>query len=127
MKIASYQFNRLEFSGSLGDLGTLIPLSLALIIICQLSATTVFLMIGIFYLSCGFFYKLPIPVQPLKVVSAIAIAFPAKITLPVLAASGLTFGVILLLLSLTGLINWIAKFFSKPIVRGIQLGLGQIL
>ncbi|MBT4286236.1 MAG: sulfate permease [Deltaproteobacteria bacterium] len=127
MKIASYQFNRLEFSGSLGDLGTLIPLSLALIIICQLSATTVFLMIGIFYLSCGFFYKLPIPVQPLKVVSAIAIAFPAKITLPVLAASGLTFGVILLLLSLTGLINWIAKFFSKPIVRGIQLGLGLIL
>ncbi len=127
MKIRSYQFDRVEFAGSLGDLGTLIPISLALIIICQLSATTVFLMIGIFYLSCGFFYKLPIPVQPLKVVSAIAIAFPEKITVSILSASGLIFGIILLLLSFTGLINWIAKFFSIPVVRGIQLGLGFIL
>ncbi|MBU3916814.1 putative sulfate/molybdate transporter [bacterium] len=127
MKIGSYKFDRVEFAGSLGDFGTLIPLSLALIIICQLSVTTVFLMIGVFYITCGIYYKLPIPVQPLKVVSAIAIAFPAKVTLPVLAASGLIFGAVMLLLSFTGLINWIAKFFSKPIVRGIQLGLGFIL
>ncbi|NQU63990.1 MAG: sulfate permease, partial [SAR324 cluster bacterium] len=46
---------------------------------------------------------------------------------PVIAASGLIFGVILLLFAYTGLIDWLAKFFTKSIVRGIQLGLGLIL
>lgn len=117
----------MEFAGSLGDLGTLIPLSVALIVITGLNATTVLLMAGLFYIGTGLYYKLPIPVQPLKVVSAVAIAFPDKITLPVMAAAGILFGVILLLLSFTGAIDRIAKFFPKPIVRGIQVGLGLIL
>ncbi len=127
MQIGTFSFNRVEFAGSLGDLGTLIPLSIALIIINGLSVTSVFLMVGLFYIASGLYFKLPLPVQPLKVVSAIAIAFPLKVTAPVIAASGLIFGVVLLLLAFTGLIDWLAKFFTKPIVRGIQLGLGLIL
>ncbi len=127
MQIGSYRFDRTEFAGSLGDLGTLIPLSVALIVICGLAITPVFLMVGLLYIVCGLYYKLPIPVQPLKVVSAIAIAYPLKITLSVLSASGIIFGCILLLLAFTGLIDWLAKFFSKPVIRGIQLGLGFIL
>lgn len=127
MQIGSYKFDRVEFAGSLGDLGTLIPLSVALMVITGLSVTSVLLMVGLFYIVSGIYYKLPIPVQPLKVVSAIAIAYPAKITLPIIAASGITFGVILLFLAFTGLIDWLAKFFTKPIMRGIQLGLGFIL
>ncbi|GBC59189.1 sulfate permease [Desulfonema ishimotonii] len=127
MEIRSYKFDRTEFAGSLGDLGTLIPLSVALILINGLSATSVLLMIGLFYIFSGFYFRLPIPVQPLKLVSAIAIAFPEKVTLPILAAAGMTFGACLLMLSLTGLIDWLARFFRKPIMRGIQLGLGLIL
>ncbi|QTA89556.1 putative sulfate/molybdate transporter [Desulfonema magnum] len=127
MQIATYRFDRLEFSGSLGDLGTLIPLSVSLILLTGLGVTPVFLMVGLFYIFSGLYFKLPIPVQPLKVVSAIAIAFPDKISLPVIAASGILFGVILLFLAFTGLIDWLAKFFTKPIMRGIQLGLGFIL
>lgn len=127
MQISSYKFDRVEFAGSLGDLGTLIPLSVALMVITGLSVTSVLLMVGLFYIISGIYYKLPIPVQPLKVVSAIAIAYPAKITLPIIAASGITFGIILLFLAFTGLIDWLAKFFTKPIMRGIQLGLGFIL
>ncbi len=127
MQIGSFKFDRVEFAGSLGDLGTLIPLSVALIVITGLGVTSVLLMVGLFYIVSGIYYKLPIPVQPLKVVSAIAIAYPAKITLPIIAASGITFGAILLFLSFTGLIDWLAKFFTKPIMRGIQLGLGLIL
>jgi len=127
MQIGSFSFDRVEFAGSLGDLGTLIPLSVALIIVNGLSVTAVFLMVGLFYIASGLYFKLPVPVQPLKVVSAIAIAFPLQITAPVIAASGLIFGVILLLFAYTGLIDWLAKFFTKSIVRGIQLGLGLIL
>jgi SulP family sulfate permease len=126
-KLNGFQFNRLEFAGSLGDLGTLIPLSVALITINDLGFTPIFLMVGLFYLITGFYYRLPIPVQPLKVVAAIAIAFPDKITLPVMSATGILFGVILILLAVTGVIDKISKFFTRPIVRGIQLGLGFIL
>lgn len=127
MKIGSYKFDRLEFAGSLGDLGTLIPLSAALILITGLSVTPVFLMVGLFYIFAGLYYKLPIPVQPLKLVSAIAIAYPDQITLPILSAAGIAFGVILMFLALTGLIDWLGRFFTKPIMRGIQVGLGIIL
>ncbi len=127
MKIGSYTFDRMEFAGSLGDLGTIIPLSIALIMICQLSFTTVFLLVGLFYIFCGSYFKLPIPVQPLKVFTAIAIANPDKVTITILASSGLILGIFLIILAISGWINWIARFFQKPIVRGIQLGLGLIL
>ena len=127
MQIASYRFDRVEFAGSLGDLGTLIPLSIALVMVNGLSFTSVFMLVGIFYCVSGFYFRLPVPVQPLKVVSAIAIAFPDKITLPVMSATGILFGVFLIFLAGTGLIDRLARFFTKPIVRGIQLGLGFIL
>ncbi len=127
MQIASYRFDRVEFAGSLGDLGTLIPLSIALVMVNGLSFTPVFMLVGIFYCVTGFYFRLPVPVQPLKVVSAIAIAFPDKITLPVMSATGILFGIFLIFLAGTGLIDRLAKFFTKPIVRGIQLGLGFIL
>lgn len=127
MQIGPYKFDRVEFAGSLGDLGTLIPLSVGLMVVTGLSVTPVLLIVGLFYVCAGLYYKLPIPVQPLKVVAAIAIAYPVKITVPVIAASGIILGVILLLLSITGLIDWLAKFFTKSVVRGIQLGLGLIL
>jgi len=127
MQIGSHRVDRVEFAGSLGDLGTLIPLSIALVTINGLGFTSVFLLVGFFYFATGLYYKLPIPVQPLKVVSAIAIAFPEKISLSVMSATGLLFGAILILLAFTGLIDRLARLFTKPIVRGIQLGLGFIL
>jgi len=127
MQTGNYRFDRVEFAGSLGDLGTLIPLAVPLILVTGLNVTSVLLWIGLLYIASGLYYRLPIPVQPLKVVAAIAIAFPEKITIATVAAAGIMIGVILLLLALTGMINWLAGFFTKPIVRGIQLGLGLIL
>jgi len=127
MQKENYRFDRVEFAGSLGDLGTLIPLAVPLIVVTGLNVTSVLLCVGLLYIASGLYYNLPIPVQPLKVVAAIAIAYPEKITIATIAAAGITIGVILLLLALTGLINWLAGYFSKPIIRGIQLGLGLIL
>jgi SulP family sulfate permease len=119
-------FNRMEFSGALGDLGTLLPIVVAMILINQLSPTAVFLSFGLFYLVTGFFYRLPVPVQPLKAVGAIAIAYPAMITEPVIGAAGIIFGALLLLLSITGTVDQIAKLFTQPVIRGIQLALGLV-
>jgi sulfate permease, SulP family len=120
------RFDRVEFAGSLGDLGTLLPIVVAMILINKLSPSAVFLSFGLFYLITGYYYRLPVPVQPLKAVGAIAIAYPLLITESVIGASGIIFGVILLLLSVTGTVNALAKIFTQPVVRGIQLSLGLV-
>jgi SulP family sulfate permease len=125
MQKGGYKFDRMEFAGSLGDLGTLIPLSVAMIVINGLNVTAVFLMVGLFYIGAGLYYKLPVPVQPLKVVAAIAIA--SQMDAATIAASGYLMGIILLFIAATGIVDALARLFTKPIVRGIQLGLGFIL
>ena len=122
----SFLFNRVELAGSLGDLGTLLPIVVAMILINKLSPSTVFLSFGLFYLITGYYYRLPVPVQPLKAVGAIAIAYPAVITESVIGASGIIFGAILLLLAVTGMVDRLAKLFTQPVVRGIQLALGLV-
>lgn len=124
--IDKLRFDRVEFAGSLGDLGTLLPIVVAMILINKLSPSTVFLSFGLFYIITGFYYKLPVPVQPLKAVGAIAIAYPLLITESVIGASGIIFGAILLLLSVSGTVNALAKLFTQPVVRGIQLSLGLV-
>ena len=120
------RFDRVELAGSLGDLGTLLPIVVDMILINKLSPTTVFLAFGLFYMMTGFYFRLPIPVQPLKAVGAIAIAFPNQITESVIGASGILFGLVLLVLSLSGTLDRVAKLFTQPVVRGIQLALGLI-
>ena len=123
---STFRFDRVELAGSFGDLGTLLPIVVAMILINKLSPTTVFLAFGLFYLLTGFYYRLPVPVQPLKAVGAIAIAYPGQITESVIGAAGMIFGFILLFLSLSGTLDRIARLFTQPVVRGIQLALGLI-
>ena len=123
---SSFKFDRVELAGSFGDLGTLLPIVVGMILINKLSPTTVFLSFGLFYVLTAFVYRLPIPVQPLKAVGAIAIAFPNQITEPVIGASGVIFGALLLVFALTGFVDRLAKLFTPPVVRGIQLALGLV-
>ncbi len=120
------RFDRVELAGAFGDLGTLLPIVVAMIFINQLSPSAVFLGFGLFYVLVGYYYRLPIPVQPLKAVGAIAIAYPAVITESVIGAGTIIFGAFLLVVSLTGIMDKIARLFSQAVVRGIQLTLGLI-
>ncbi len=120
------RFDRVELAGGFGDLGTLLPIVVGMILINKLSPSAVFLAFGLFYLATGYYYRLPVPVQPLKAVGAIAIAYPALITEPVIGASGILFGALLLLFALTGMVDTLAKLFTPPVVRGIQLALGLV-
>lgn len=119
------KFDLKELGGSLGDLATFLPLAIGLITVCGLNATSLFLAAGILYIVAGILYGVPIPVQPLKATSAIAIALavPAK----EISAAAFLAGVLFLLVSLFRLDARIGKVFSRPIVRGIQLGLGVLL
>jgi sulfate permease, SulP family len=122
----SFRMDRVELAGSFGDLGTLLPIVVGMILINKLSPTTVFLAFGLFYIITAFYFRLPIPVQPLKAVGAIAIAFPDQISESVIGASGVIFGALLLIFSLTGFVDKLAKIFTQPVVRGIQLALGLV-
>lgn len=123
---AGRRFDRLELAGSFGDLGTFLPIVVAMILLNGLSPSAVLLAFGLFYVFTGLFYRLPVPVQPLKAVAAIAIASPALVTVPVIAAAGILFGAVMLALWAFRLVDLAARLFTAPVVRGIQLALGMI-
>lgn len=111
-----------ELAGSFGDLGTLLPYVIGAITFASLNVTSVFFAFGLMYLFTAWFYRLPIPVQPMKVIGAAIIV--QNLTAGEIAASGILMGVILLIIALTGLIDNISKLTPKSVTMGIQVGLG---
>ena len=115
----------MELSGSLGDLGTLLPIAMGMILINRLDACGVLFTIGAFYILSGLYFETTSPVQPMKVIGAYALATglgPTQI-----AASGLIMGLLLLVIGATGAINLIGRYTPKSAVRGVQLGTGALL
>jgi len=117
--------NAQEIGGSLGDLGILIPLAILLIVNNGLSPVTVFFFVGLHYLITGYYFKIPLPIQPLKAATMIAIATGASPQL--IGATGILMGAILLILTFGKAAILIGRIFTKPIVRGIQLAVGLFL
>ena len=122
---SKYQFSRLEFSGSLGDLGTLLPLALGLILVNGLSPNGIFLSVGLFFIFSGLYFGVTVPIQPMKVISAYAIA--TAMTASQITASGYLIGLVLLVIGATGAITVIGKYIPKSVVRGVQLSTGTLL
>ncbi len=116
------RFDRNELSGAFGDLGTDFPLIAAMILAAGLDAASVLVLFGAMQIFTGVTYGLPMPVQPLKAMAVIVIT--QRISGEVLAGGGLAIGVTMLLLSVTGLIDVLARAVPKSVVRGIQFGLG---
>ncbi len=120
-----YRFNRLEFAGSLGDLGTLLPLAIGMIIINGLSPSGLFLSVGVFFIFSGCYYGVTSPVQPMKVIGAYAIA--TGITASQIAASGVLIAFFLLVLGGTGAIRVLGRWIPKSVIRGVQISTGTLL
>jgi SulP family sulfate permease len=122
---SAFPLTRLDVAGAFGDVGVLFPIAIALITLNGLNPTAVFLAAGLTYILAAWYFQVPMAVQPLKAVAAIALA----IGLPpsAVASAGLLMGVLLALVALTNTAVWLAKLFTLPIVRGIQLGLGLLL
>lgn len=120
-----YRFNRMELSGSLGDLGALLPLVFGMVMVNGMSVTGTFYTIGIFYLVAGAYFKVPVPVQPMKAISAYAIATGATAA-QVSGSAGLVC-LFLFLIGITGTIDFIGRLIPKSVIRGIQLSTGMLL
>lgn len=122
MTLKGIKINRQEFSGAFGDMGTNFPLLVAMIIAAGLHTPSVFIVFGAMQIFTGVVYKMPMPVQPLKAMATLVIT--QKIAGNVLMGAGLAIGVVMLILSLTGILDKLTKFIPKAVIRGIQMGLG---
>ncbi|MBL4701836.1 MAG: putative sulfate/molybdate transporter [Phycisphaeraceae bacterium] len=116
------QFNLRELSGSLGDMGTFLPLSVAMAMTCGMDIGLIFIFAGLMNIVTGLLFRQPIPVQPMKAIAAVAIA--EGLSPGTIASAGMLMGVIMFLLAIFGGIDWIAKKIPLPVVRGIQAGVG---
>jgi len=120
------RFDRREWAGAFGDLGTLIPFMVGYISIAQLDPLGILFMFGILMVASGWFYKTPIPVQPMKAIGGAAIAGASAVTPGMIWGAGLFTGIFWLTLGLTGKLGFITKIAKKPVLMGIMLGLGLI-
>ena len=93
-----------------------------MVLAAGLDVTSVLVMFGLMQVLTGLAYGLPMPVQPLKAMAVIVIT--QKLAPGVLFGGGLAIGVVMLLLAVTGAVDWLAGVVPRPVVRGIQLGLG---
>jgi hypothetical protein len=119
------KFDRNELAGAFGDIGTDFPLMIGMILASNLDSASVLIMFGVWQIFTGLYYKMPMPVQPLKAMATLVIT--QKLGANILYGGGLAIGLTMFLLSITRLIDWIGKIVPKSVIRGIQFGLGMKL
>ncbi len=124
MRLWGNDYNKMEFAGAFGDLGTLIPFVVGYITLNKMDPLGILVAFGIFKIFVGLYFRTPVPIQPMKAIGGMAIAHAGTITHGMIWASGIFTGIFWLLMGLTGAITWIEKVTTKPVVRGIMLGLG---
>ncbi|MDD1715106.1 MAG: putative sulfate/molybdate transporter, partial [Methanoregulaceae archaeon] len=91
----------------------------------DLDISYIFLFFGIWFVITGLYYRLPIPIEPMKAVAVIVIA--GGFTAGEIAASGLILGVIFLVLGFGTIMAVLDRWIPRSVVRGIQLGLALLL
>jgi predicted benzoate:H+ symporter BenE len=123
-------YSFMELAGAFGDLGTMIPFVVGYIAVLGIDPLGILFMFGLSEIAVGFYFKTPIPVQPMKAIGGAAIASGAAmasgggISAGVVCGAGLFTGLFWLLAGMTGTVNIATRLASKPIIRGIVLGLG---
>jgi MFS superfamily sulfate permease-like transporter len=121
------RYDRAEWAGAFGDLGTLLPFVLAYIAVVRIDPLGILLGFGVCMIAVGLYYKTPVPVQPMKAIGAVAATQAAQtiaITPQAVFAGGLATGLFWLVLGATGLAQKVSRLVPRPIAIGIILGLG---
>ena len=111
-----------DLSGAFADLGTFLPLVIGVLVLGHFDPTGLLIGFGLFAVATGFIYRLPIPVQPMKLVAALAIA--GGLNAAAMMASGLLLGLALLFLGSTGLIERMHRLVPRTVLAGLQIALG---
>jgi predicted benzoate:H+ symporter BenE len=124
---ARNRFDRMEWAGAFGDLGTLVPFVVAYISLLRMDPYGILLAFGIANIVSGLYYRAPFPIQPMKAIGAVATTQAAQtivITPNAVYSAGIVTGLIWFLLGVTGAANKVAQLVSRPVAIGIILGLG---
>ena len=116
------RFSWRELSGSLGDLGTFLPLVVAMSVACELDLGVILILAGLMNVLSGWWFRQPIPVQPMKAIAAVAIT--EQLVAGQIAAAGLITGVAIMVIGACGAADWAGRTIPKAVVRAIQLGVG---
>lgn len=122
------RFDRMEWAGAFGDLGTLIPFVVAYIGVLKMDPFGILFSFGATMVICGLYYKTPFPVQPMKAAGAVAItqaAQTAVITPAAVIGASLATGILWSVLGLTGAAQRITRLVPRAVIVGIILGLGM--
>jgi MFS superfamily sulfate permease-like transporter len=122
--VGGNRYDRSEFAGAFGDLGTLVPFVVGYVTINRLDPQAVLLGFGVIALATGLYFRTPMPVQPMKAIATVAVTQASAVSPAMIWASGLVTGVFWLAMAITGAVGWIAALTSRPVVRGLVLGLG---
>jgi SulP family sulfate permease len=123
--VRGLRIDRQELAGGLGDAGLFVPIAIAMVTVNGLNATAVFGIGGAAYLATAVYFRVPVPVQPLKAFAAAAIALQLEPS--VIAAGALLMSAAMATLGATGLADWIAARFPLVLVRGIQASVALLL
>ena len=119
------RLNRHEIAGSLGDMGTFLPLLVGMSAKNGLDFPAALFFAGLFNVVTGLAFSIPMAVQPMKAIAAVALT--ENLAIGEILAAGVTVSVVVLFLGLTGLIGWVSRAVPKSVVRGLQLALGLSL
>ena len=125
MKIGSFDFSMRELAGAMGDFGTLLPLAVGYISVCGLNPAGLLVAIGMANVLTGLAYRLPMPIEPMKVIAVIAIAQQWQPSM--IYSAGFAMGIIWLLFSIAGIMDRITALTPISVVQGIQIALGVLL
>ena len=108
-----------EAAGSLGDLGTFIPIVVGMTQIVGLDAGTILIFAGLTNIVTGLVFGIPIAVQPMKVICVLAIAGtmgPAEV-----AVAGLAAGLVVFVLAISGFIGTLYRLIPRSVIQGLQM------
>jgi MFS superfamily sulfate permease-like transporter len=124
---ARNRFDRMEWAGAFGDLGTLVPFVVAYITLLKVDPCGILLAFGAAMIVTGFIHRTPFPVQPMKAIGAVATTQAAQtfvMTPATVYAAGLVTGVVWIVLGVTGATKAVTRILPRAVVIGIILGLG---
>ncbi|WP_332448697.1 putative sulfate/molybdate transporter [Methanoculleus sp.] len=120
------RFTLEEIAGAVGDFGTIFPILLGVAIVCpDVNISHFFLFLAAWFIITGLYYRLPIPIEPMKAIGAIVIA--EGLCGGEIVASGIIVGALFLVLGLVGGMTWLGDRIPKSVIRGVQAGLALLL
>ncbi|SIQ95475.1 Sulfate permease, MFS superfamily [Haladaptatus litoreus] len=120
-----FKFTVGEVTGAVGDSITVLPVVVAVAALTDLDLAVLLLGFAVFQVVWGVRYGLPMSVEPMKALAALAIA--GALSGDELLTAGLLAGFVLLVLGKTRSLERLTEHVGEPVVRGIQVAVALLL